>query len=466
MTDELAFWHRLQFAFTITYHYLFPQLTMGVAWFIVFWKWRARRTGDERYAAAARFWSRIFGLTFAVGVVTGIPMEFQFGTNWARFSRYAGGVIGQTLAMEGMFAFLLESAFVGAVIWGESRLGPRKHFYATVGVALGSWLSAYFILVTNAFMQHPVGHGVAADGTLVIAHMRAYLFNEWAFVQFAHNQTAALVTGTFAITAVGAFYTLRGTHVEQARLYLRHGTLVGLIAAIAVAFPTGDAQAKLVARYQEPALAGMEGRFETGPMAEITLIGQPNVKERRLDNPIRLPGMLSFLAYGTFHSDVRGLDAFPADQWPTNIELLYYAFHVMSGLGTIFIGLMALANVQRWRGRLETTPALLWILMLAFPFPFIANTAGWMTAELGRQPWLVYGLFRTRDGYSEVVSAGDVIFTLIGLTGMYFVLGLLYLFLVGREILHGSTAPVTSPYEVDDRTPAPDAKADVKVAHG
>ena len=259
-------------------------------------------------------------------------------------------------------------------------------------------------------------------------------------MQFAHNQAAALVTGTFAVTAVGAFYALRESHRDQARLYLKHGTVAGLAAAVLVAFPTGDRQAKMVARYQEPVLAAMEGRFETGPMAEITIIGQPNVKERRIDNPIKIPGMLSFLAYGTFHSDVRGLDAFPPETWPTNIELLYYAFHVMAGLGTIFIALMGLANLQRLRGRLEASPALLWVLMLAFPFPFIANTAGWMTTELGRQPWLIYGLFRTQDGYSDVVSSGDVLFTLIGMAGLYFVLGLLYLYLVGREILHGPDA--------------------------
>ena len=329
---------------------------MGLAWFLVFWKWRALRTGDERYAAAARFWARIFGLNFAVGVVTGIPMEFQFGTNWANFSKYSGGVIGQTLAMEGMFAFLLESAFVGALVWGEKRLGPRKHFLAAVAVAVGSWLSAYFILVTNAFMQHPVGYVVAADGTLAIGDLRAYLLNPWALVQFAHNQAAALVTGAFAVTAVGAFYALRESHRDQARLYLKHGTVAGLAAAVLVAFPTGDLQAKMVARHQEPVLAAMEGRFETGPMAEITIIGQPNVKERRLDNPIKIPGVLSFLAYGTFHSEVRGLDAFPPDTWPTNIELLYYAFHVMAGLGTMFIALMGLANLQRLRGRLEASP--------------------------------------------------------------------------------------------------------------
>jgi len=230
-------------------------------------------------------------------------------------------------------------------------------------------------------------------------------------------------------------------------MYLRHGSLAGLVAAIVVAFPTGDSQAKIVAKYQEPALAAMEGRFETGPMAEITLIGQPNVKERRLDNPIRLPGLLSFLAYGTFHADVRGLDAFPQETWPTNIELLYYAFHVMAGLGTIFIGLMALGVLQRLRGQLESGRPLLWVLMLAFPFPFIANTAGWITAELGRQPWLVYGLYRTDQGYSTVVSSGDVLFTLIGMAGMYFVLGLVYLYLIGREVFHGPDHPIQpSPY--------------------
>ena len=271
--EDPALWHRLQFAFTITYHYLFPQLTMGLAWFLVYWKWRALRTGDERYAAAARFWARIFGLNFAVGVVTGIPMEFQFGTNSSNFSN-TGAVIGQTLAMEGMFAFLLESAFVGALVFGEKRLGPRQHFLAALAVAVGSWLSGYFILVTNAFMQHPVGYVVAADGTLAIGDLRAYLLNPWALVQFAHNQAAALVTGTFAVTAVGAFYVLRGSHPDQARLSLKHGTVAGLAAAVLVAFPTGDLQAKMVARYQEPVLAAMEGRFETGPVAEITLIGR------------------------------------------------------------------------------------------------------------------------------------------------------------------------------------------------
>jgi len=435
--SDPAFWSRLQFAFTLTYHYLFPQLTMGLAWFIVYWKWRALRTGNEKYNQAVRFWAKIFGLNFAVGVVTGIPMEFQFGTNWADFSRYAGGVIGQTLAMEGMFAFFLESAFVGALIWGEKRLGPRYHFLAALAVALGSWISGYFILVTNAFMQHPVGYRIEPDGSLGIASLSAYLLNPWAWVQFSHNQLAALVTGSFVVTAVGAFYRLRGLHPIQAELYLRGGTFIALIASVLVAFPTGDQQAKMVGRHQPVTLAAMEGRFVGGPMAGVAVIGQPNVATRRLENPIEVPGALSFLAYGTFQSYVHGLEEYPEDAWPDNIELLYYSFHLMITLGTMFVILMAYASFQNWRGRLESSTWLLWVLMLAFPFPYIANTLGWMTAELGRQPWLVYGLFRTRDGVSKVVSHGDTIFTLIGFIGRYFVLGLLFLFLVGREIGHG-----------------------------
>src|SRR5262249_27834048 len=339
---------------------------MGLAWFLVYWKWRALRTGGEQYNRAARFWAKIFGLNFAVGGVTGIPMEFQFGTNWAGFSKFGGGVIGQTLAMEGLFAVFLESALVGAPICGEKRLGPRLHFLAALAVAVGSWLSAYFILVTNAFMQHPVGYRVEPDGSLGIESLGAYLLNPWAWVQFSHNQMAALVTGSFVVAAGGAFYILRGIHLVQGRLYLRAGTFAALIASVLVAFPTGDQQAKMVGRHQPITLAAMEGWFVGGPMAGVALIGQPNVAARRLDNPIEVPGALSFLAYGTFQSYVHGLDEYPEDTWPDNIELLYYSFHLMITLGTLFIVLMAFATLQNWRGRLEATPWLLWVLMLAF----------------------------------------------------------------------------------------------------
>jgi cytochrome d ubiquinol oxidase subunit I len=441
-------WSRLQFAFTATYHYLFPQLTMGLAFLIFVMKTLARRPGGERWNDAARFWIRIFGINFAVGVVTGIPMEFQFGTNWGGFSRYAGNVVGQTLAMEGLFAFFLESSFLAVLVWGERRVGPKGHWLASLALFVGSWLSGYFIVCTNAFLQRPVGYAVGPDGTLRLASFWAFLLNPWAIAQYAHTMLASVVTASFVMAAVGAFYALRDAHREAAAAFLKTGVIAGLISSILVAFPAGDRQAKLVARWQPVSLAAMEGRFESGPMAPITLIGQPNVPARRLDNPIRVPGILSFLAFGTFHSDVPGLRAFPADQWPDNIELLYYAFHIMAGLGTLFILLTGLSAIQLWRGRLAATRPLLWVLMLAFPFPYIATTAGWLTTELGRQPWLVYGLMRTAEGSSPVVHSGTTLFTLIGFAGIYTVLGFLFLYLIMREIAHGPTSHAAAAPEV------------------
>jgi cytochrome d ubiquinol oxidase subunit I len=436
VSDPLL-WHRLQFAFTLVFHYLFPQLTMGLALLIVVMKAIGLRTGDGRWDDAARFWIRIFGINFAVGVVTGIPMEFQFGTNWARFSRYAGGVVGQTLAMEGLFAFFLESSFLGLLVFGERRLGRRGHFLAALALFVGSWLSGYFIICTNAFMQHPTGHAVAADGTLQLADFWAFLLNPWALAQYAHNMVASVVTASFVVTAVGAYYALQDLHPDHAPRFLRIGVIAGLVSSVLVAFPTGDQQAKLVARHQPVALAAMEGHFESETGAGIVVIGQPNVKARRLDNAITIPGFLSFLAFGTFHSNVKGLNDFPEDLWPDNIELLYYSFHIMAGLGTLLILVMAIAALLEARGTLVRSRPTLWTLMLAFPFPYIATTTGWMTAELGRQPWIVYGLMRTVDGASPQVHSGTALFTLIGFTGLYFVLGLLFLFLIGRELAHG-----------------------------
>ncbi len=436
MRDALL-WHRLQFAFTVIYHYLFPNLTMGLALLIVVMKAMALKSGDECWNRVTRFWIRIFGINFAVGVVTGIPMEFQFGTNWAGFSRYAGSVVGHTLAMEGLFAFFLESSFLSLLVWGEQRLNQVGHFIAAVALFVGSWLSGYFIVATNAFMQHPTGYAIGADGSLRLADFWAFVLNRWALMEYAHNMLSSVVTAAFVVCAVGAYYLLRGRHSEAAGRFLSVGTTVGVIAAVLVVFPTGDRQAKLVARYQTPSLAAMEGRFESGPMAPIVLIGQPNVSARRLDNPIRIPGMLSFLAYGTFHSDVKGLLAFSPDTWPDNIELLYYSFHIMAGLGTIMMAIMVLAAILKWTGRLARSRWLLWVLMAAFPLPYIAVTAGWLTAELGRQPWVVYGLQRTADAASPSVHAGTALFTLIGFCGLYFVIGVLFLFMIGREIAHG-----------------------------
>jgi cytochrome d ubiquinol oxidase subunit I len=429
--------HRLHFAFTITYHYLFPQLTMGLALLIFILKTMALRTGNPLYENAARFWTKIFGINFAMGVVTGIPMEFQFGTNWSRFSKATGGVIGQLLAMEGMYSFFLESSFLGILLYGREKVGPRIHWFASLAVFVGSWLSGFFIIATDSWMQHPVGHRIGPNGEIILDSLSALLLNPWTFVQYAHNMTASVVTASAVMCAVGAFYLLSNKHTEHGRLFLRIGVPAFALSSVFVAFPTGDIQGKMVAQYQPVALAAMEGHFDTKSGAGLNVIGQPDVENQRIDNPITLPKVLSFISYGRWNAEVKGLNEVPRDQWPDNIGLLFYSFHIMVGLGTVMIALSVLAFLALRLKKLDTSKPLLWALLLAFPLPYIATTFGWMTAELGRQPWLVYGLLRTADGYSTRVSAGNTLFTLLGFLGLYALLSMLFLFLIQRELAKG-----------------------------
>ena len=436
MDSALAI-HRLQFAFTVTFHYIFPQLTMGLALLLVVLKTMALRTGNEHYNQAARFWAKIFAINFAMGVVTGIPMEFQFGTNWARFSKAAGGVIGQTLAMEGMFSFFLESTFLGLFVYGEKRLGPRLHWLTSVCVFLGSWLSGYFIIATDSWMQHPVGYTVEPNGAIALSSLASLLTNPWVLWQYTHNMFAAVVTGSFVMSAVGALYILSRNSAGFGQTFVRIGVISGAIATLLLLFPTGDQQGKMIALNQPVTLAAMEGLFNAENGAPLAVIGQPDTERGRLDNAIAIPKMLSFLTYRRWEAEVKGLNDFPREQWPDNIPLLYFSYHIMVGLGTLLIAVTVLSAVLLNLGRLYGNRAMLWILMLAFPFPYIATTAGWMTAEIGRQPWLIYGLMRTAAGSSPYVSAGTGLFTLLGFMGMYSVLSVLFLFLVAREIDHG-----------------------------
>ncbi|MFZ3217112.1 MAG: cytochrome ubiquinol oxidase subunit I [Candidatus Acidiferrales bacterium] len=431
--------HRLQFAFTVTFHYIFPQLTMGLALLILILKTVALRTGDEVWNQSARFWAKIFGISFAFGVVTGIPMEFQFGTNWSQFSRSAGGVIGQTLAMEGVFSFFLESSFLGLFLFGERRLGPRLHWISSLMMFIGSWLSGYLIVLTDAWMQHPVGFRPGPHGSFELQSYWALLGNPWGFWQYAHTMVGAAQTGCFTMAAIGAYYILSRQHENFGRIFVRVGVTVGVVAALLQLFPTGDGQGKMVAAHQPATLAAMEGLFHSEAGAPVALIGQPDVPKLRLDNPLSVPRALSFLTYRNWTATVQGLDEFPREDWPDNIALLYFSYHIMVGLGTIFIAILLLAAWKLVRGTLFASRVLLWTLMLALPLPFIANTAGWMTAEVGRQPWLIYGLMRTGAGFSPMVSAGSVWFTLLGFFGMYTILGILFLFLMYREIEQGPT---------------------------
>jgi cytochrome d ubiquinol oxidase subunit I len=446
--------HRLHFAFTVTYHYLFPQLTMGLALLLVILKTLALRTGDEHYNRSARFWAKIFGINFALGVVTGIPLEFQFGTNWAEFSKAAGGVIGQTLAMEGIFSFFLESTFLGLFLYGEKRLGRIGHWWAGFLVFLGSWLSGYLIIATDAWMQHPTGYRLGSNGQIDLASFWGLMLNPWALWQYAHNMLGAVQTGCFVMAAVGAFYLLMNRNPSYGRTFVRVSITVGLIAALLQLFPTGDRQGKMVADYQPVTLAAMEGLFETREGAPLAVLGQPNVEKRHLDNPVQIPRMLSFLTYSRWGAQVRGLDEFPEDQWPDNIALLYYSYHIMVGLGTIFIAVMGLAVLLLWRNKLYESRWMLWLLLICAPLPYLANTAGWMTVELGRQPWLIHGLMRTAHGVSPQVSSGNALFTLLGFMGMYTLLSILWLFLIHREIERGPEPEETMPAQMPVAAPA------------
>jgi cytochrome bd ubiquinol oxidase subunit I len=439
--------HRLHFAFTITYHYLFPQLTMGLALLILILKTVAIRRNDERLHQAARFWGKIFGINFVMGVVTGIPMEFQFGTNWSQFARLTGGVIGQPLAMEGVFSFFIESAFLGILLYGEKRVSKWLHWFSAFMVFFGSWISGYFIIVTDAWMQHPVAYQVMANGQYEVTSFWGLLLNPWALLQYAHNMCGAVITASFVMAATGAFYMLEDRFREYGRIFLKLGVTVGVVACIAIIFPTGDLHGRYVARHQPVAMAAMEGLFTTEKGANMVLMGQPDYATGKMDNPIVVNDLLSFLIYGTTKAEVKGLDQFPKDQWPTTLPLLFYAYHIMAGLGTYFVLLMLLSAFQLWRGKLYTSKWLLWPLMLSFPLPYIANTAGWMTAEIGRQPWVVFGLMRTDAGFSKYVSASNSLFTLLGFMGLYSVLSALFVVLVYKQI---QTGPAVEAAEIPE----------------
>jgi cytochrome d ubiquinol oxidase subunit I len=428
---------------------------MGLALLIVILKTLHLRRKDEYYNIGARFIAKIFALTFIMGVVTGIPLEFQFGTNWARFSAYSGDIIAQTLAMEGAFAFFLESAFLGIFLFGENLFGQKVHWFAAFMVWLGTWASGLFIIISNAWMQNPVGFTTTPDGRLQLTDYWAVLFNPWVMAQYLHTMSGSVITGAFGLAGLGAYYLLGKQHIEYGRIFVTLGVIVGFIASLIQLYPSGDMEGVQVSQKQPVKLATMEGLFHTEQGAGIVIIGQPNATSGTIDNPIIIPNVLSFLTYRRWNAEVKGLDAFPPDQRPDSIELLYYSYHIMVGLGTIFIAIMALAVLLLvWRRRLFQSRWMLWILLLAVPFPFIANTGGWLTAELGRQPWVIYGLLRTNDGSSSNVPGGNILFTLLGFAGIYLLLGLLYVVLLVHEVLRGPGVAGDQPGQLPTTQPA------------
>jgi len=485
---------RIQFALTIMFHYLFPPLTIGIGVVLVYLEGMHLRTKDPAYHAAARFWTKLFALNFAIGVATGIVMEFEFGTNWASYSRFVGDVFGSALAAEGIFAFFLESGFLAVLVFGWDRVGPRMHFFSTCMVALGSIFSSIWITVANSWQQTPAGHAIVQmvrDGEPWFVEgqpmLRAEIQDFWAMVfnpsslhRLVHVWIGCFIMGSFFILSISAWYLLRGRHLEFARRSFTGALILATVSSLA-SLLSGHLQADAVAHNQPAKLAAFEGHFETGP-ADLNLFGIPDAANDRVLAPVAIPGGLSLLVHRDPEAPVTGLDRFrPEDRPPLAIPFVSY--HVMVGLGFAFIGLTLLASFLRWRGTLWERRWLLWAFVFAVVGAVAANQLGWVAAEVGRQPWIVHppivtdasgepvldadgfvryetttvaladgttieriaGL-RTTDGVSKVVRSEQVLASIVLFGLIYTLLGALWVFVLHRKIRHGPD-PVEEPEE-------------------
>ena len=398
--DDVVLLSRLQFALTIMFHYLFPPLTIGLSVVLVYLSGRSLRSGAAVYQQAARFWTRIFALNFAMGVATGIVMEFEFGTNWASYSRFVGDVFGSALAAEGIFAFFLESGFLAVLVFGWNRVGPRLHFFSTCMVALGSFFSSIWIVVANSWQQTPAGHRIVpvlrdgipwvVDGVPVL---RAEIVDFWAMVlnpsslqRLIHVWIGCLIMGGFFVMSISAWYLLRNQHREFAERSFKGALALAALASLA-ALVSGHSQARNVYRHQPAKLDAFEGHFETG-RGDLTLFGIPDEQAGRIRYAVAIPGGLSFLLFDDFQTPVVGLDRFrPEDRPPLLIP--FVAWRLMVGLGCFFIAITGLACFLQWRGTLFQQRWLLWVFVFAVLLAVAANQAGWAAAEVGRQPWIV-----------------------------------------------------------------------------
>jgi len=459
---DAVFLARLQFAITIGFHFLFPPLSIGLAWLLVYVERKAWKTGDPDWERAGRFFARILGLTFAVGVATGIVMEFQFGTNWAEYSKVVGDIFGAPLAAEVIFAFFLESAFLGLYLFGRKRVGRPLHWFAILMVAVGSTLSAFWIIAANSWQQTPAGFTIA-NGRAELLDFWTAIFNHSTILRVLHVVTAALTSGAFFMAGISAWMIAKGRHPEVAKKTLSVAVVFGLVFSILSAFPTGHEHAKQVAATQPTKFAAIEGLYDTQDGAPLAVFGFPTDRPPELKAPIEIPGLLSWMAFGDFDATVRGIKDFPENERPP-LFITFASFHTMVGLGTMFIGAMFLAVLWLRGGRLFTKKWFLWGLVFAVPLPLLACQVGWITAEVGRQPWIVYPMaryaepgpyepipedmsaaevlekyqgMRVSDANSITVSAGEILTSIILFSLIYACLGWLYLFVLFREIKHG-----------------------------
>jgi cytochrome d ubiquinol oxidase subunit I len=430
---------RIQFALTVMFHYLFPPLTIGLGGLMVFMEAMYLRTGNLQYEAMTKFWTKIFAVNFAMGVATGIVMEFQFGTNWATYSRYVGDVFGSALAAEGIFAFFLESGFLAVLVFGWDRVSPRMHFFATVMVALGAVFSSIWIVVANSWQQTPAGFHIVGEGLMARAEITdfwAMVFNPSSMHRLVHTLIGAYLLAGFFVMSISAFYLLKGRYRDFAGKSFTVALIVAAVMSLA-AVVSGDLQGKKVAVTQPAKLAAMEAHFETGTgPAPLHLFGIPDETQQRVKYPVSIPGLLSFVVHGNFRDPVNGLDRIPREDWPP-VALTFYSFHTMVALGLFFILLTLVGAYYRWRGTLFEKRWLLWVFVFAVPLPYIANQAGWVAAEVGRQPWVVYGLLRTSDALSKSVVAGQVLGSIIMFVSIYALLFAVWLFVLDQKIRQG-----------------------------
>jgi cytochrome d ubiquinol oxidase subunit I len=431
---------RIQFGLTISFHYIFPPLSIGLGVVLVLMEGLYLKTRVPLFQQMTRFWARIFGLTFALGVATGVVMEFQFGTNWSNYSRFVGDVFGSALAAEGIFAFFLESGFLAVLLFGWNKVRPRMHMFSTVMVALGAHFSAIWIVVADSWMQTPAGFHVvqgALRSRAEIVDFWAMVFNPSAMIRLAHTVLGAWQAAAFFVLSVSAYYLLRRKHLEFAKYSMRIGLVVALFASLG-SLITGHESALVVSKYQPAKLAAMEGHYPASAPAGLTLFGWVDEERQRFVG-VSIPGMLSFLVHGDASTPVTGLNAFPPQDRPP-VTPVFQAYHAMVGIGTGLIGLSLLGAFLWWRGRLFEARWLLWVFVFAVLGPQVANQLGWFTAEVGRQPWIVYGLMRTADGVSPTVTAGQVLASLALFTFIYLALFVLFIYLLDQKIRHGPLA--------------------------
>jgi cytochrome d ubiquinol oxidase subunit I len=429
---------RIQFALTIGFHFIFPPLTIGMAWMLVWMFSKYKNTGDQFWRSLSRFWMKVFALSFAAGVATGIVMEFQFGTNWSEYSRFVGDIFGAPLAAEGIFTFFLESTFLGVLLFGWKKVSRKTLWFASLMVAIGSTLSAFWIIAANSWQQTPAGyHIVVTEG-----FERAELTNFWAAVfnpstlpRYFHTVDGALITGTFFMIGIAAWFLIRGKNLKFAKESIKAALVVGFIAAL-IQLPLGHWHAVQVSHTQPAKMATFEGLFESQENAPVLLFGIPDAENETVHAKIAIPGLLSMLVYNDPSQRVQGLDDFPKDEWPP-MGLTFWSFHFMVYLGMYFIAFTGLGLLLWWRGMLWKAKWYHYIAMITMVLPIITNELGWIAAEVGRQPWIVYGLMRTNEGASLSVGANQILLSIIMFTIVYIILFFVWVFLVRHQMNKG-----------------------------